>query len=93
MSNIRVPLNIPSALANTSNYQIQFSLCNTETDGQIFLEKKSSPSDLTAGRNGTLTATFARGELPRFSDDGEVELRAHFWKGQKLIETVDCGII
>jgi hypothetical protein len=91
MSNIRVPISVPSALVNKSNYKIQFSLYHPETAGEIFIDMDYSPSDLTAGQNRTLIATFPHGNLPRFRQGGERELRAHFWKGQKLIETVDCG--
>jgi hypothetical protein len=93
MSNIHIPLTIPSSLVNKTNYSIQFSLHNIDNDNDIFIETLYDPSDLTAGQNGNLTASLSRGQLPRFNSGGDVELRAHFWKGQKFIESVDCGRI
>lgn len=92
---LRVPLAIPSPLANTNKYTIQFSLHNTLRDTDIFIDKVYMPSDLaSSGHLGTMTATLRRSELPKWSDMEEgnvVELRAHFWKGMKCVETVDCG--
>ncbi|KAF2704394.1 hypothetical protein K504DRAFT_461155 [Pleomassaria siparia CBS 279.74] len=97
---LRVPLTVPKPLSNTPNYTVQFSLHNSSRDSDIFLEKIYRPTDLSSSaQSGTMTATFRRGELPQWSirenDEGEdvVELRAHFWKGTRCVETVECGTI
>ena len=94
---LHVSLTIPQSLVNTNNYTIQFSLHNVTRNDDIFLERLYAPSDLTTSTQpGAVTATFQRQELPTWiakeGDEEEVvELKAHFWKGAKCIETVDCG--
>jgi hypothetical protein len=89
-STVRVPLTIPSTLSNTDKYTIQFSIHNIENDGEIFIEEHMKPSDLT-GSGDQRVASLSRANLPKFNGGGDVELKAWFWKGGKVVGREVCG--
>jgi hypothetical protein len=89
-STLRIPLTIPSSLEGKDNYTIQFSIHNLDTDGEVFIEEHLKPSDLV-GSGEQRVASFSRAELPRFSRGGEVELKAWFWRGGKVVGREGCG--
>jgi hypothetical protein len=91
-STLRIPLTIPSSLQSTQSDTIQFSIHNLSTDNEVFLEEHMKPSDLT-GSGTQRTASLARESLPIFSSGGEVELKAWFWKGGRVLGGEMCGRI
>jgi hypothetical protein len=91
--NLRIPLTIPPSLQQSNKYVVQLSLRNEDLDSEIFM-KRYEPSDLTtSAQDGSMSITLRREEIPRFNKGtGNNELFAHFWKGQKLVESVGLGI-
>jgi hypothetical protein len=90
-THICIPVTIPASLQPTQNYNIQFSLYSPELNQETFIEKLYSPSELTRSASGGYTAVLPRANLPRFRGETECGLRAHFWKGSKLIGTEELG--
>jgi hypothetical protein len=83
-----VPLTIPHILRGSSKYTIQFSVHDTENNMDAYVDNHIKPSDLAGN-----IATIQPASLPRFSRGGQRELRANYWKGDKLIGTEDLGAI
>ena len=89
MTTLRFLLTIPASLQGTYNYTIQFSVCNTTDDNEAFLEQHIAATDLAAGN----IATIRDDAMPRFKSGGRRELKAHYWKGGKLVGTQDLGVV
>ena len=89
---LSVNLTVPPTLRSQSNYTVQFSILRPADGSEIFVDNHLTPSTLSNGTDDSQkTATVSRSSLPRFSDGGDIELRAHFWKGDKLVESQKCG--
>jgi hypothetical protein len=93
MAQLRMPLTIPTSLQATQNYKIQLSIYSPELDKEIFMETLYKPSDLTATANGGYAVVLNRASMPRFREPTQSVLRAHFWKGSKLVGTEDLGTV
>jgi hypothetical protein len=87
-------LTIPTAIDLDSKYTVQLSIHGGD-DSSIYLEDALGPSDLLSNGSNVRDKLIVvkRGSLPQYRDRRAVELRANFYKGQKLVEIVDCGRI
>lgn len=93
MANLHIPLTIPPSL-QTPTYTVQFSIHSPTLDEEIFMEKIYAASDLTtSAAGGTMAVLPPRERLPRFRRETECMLRAHFWKGGRLVESEEVGRI
>jgi hypothetical protein len=88
---LRIPLSIPSSLQGKANYTVQISVRSVEHDSEVFIDKHFTAGDLRATSDGSMVASLGRSEIPRFRDGRDVELRAHFWKGERLVESIECA--
>jgi hypothetical protein len=94
-STLRIPLTLPTSLLQTNKYEVQFSVHSDDLDQDIFIDKRYNAVDLTrSARDGTVSATIRRTEIPRWREGGEdAKLFAHFWKGERFVASEDCGRI
>lgn len=86
-------LAIPASIPTTADVQISVAR-SSNTDDQIFLERKLQVKDLALSNlgNGTKTLTIPTTEMPSFASGEDVRMRAHLTRRDKCLETFDLGI-